>query len=130
MTIDVNTVATDADLEQEIGGPEQLANILPREWTDAEQARQRALALTLKALRRRTPPIVEGSLSDVTELEDAVVYGALEHLYRMAMASGSANYAELRKLYHGKFEDEVSGLTPTLNGENRGTANSISLERR
>lgn len=130
MSINISLVATDADLATELGGAAALANILPADWTDATQARQLALGDVLESLRRRSPPVLEGDLALVSQLKRAVTYGALERLYRMAMHSNDDVHAVQRKLYDERFRSEVLGLSPTLNGGNRGSVGSIGISRR
>lgn len=118
--IDVDNVATDADLMVHTGGAAGLSDITPQEWFDVDgytptcrPARAQGLTDVLTALRRRTPPIRETELSDVTELRQAVVYRALEILYRQSVShEGSPNQAKARdfcKLY----TDEINALQPT-----------------
>jgi hypothetical protein len=130
MTISVGSVATDADLVNELGGAAALANILPADWADAEQARTLALEDVIESLRRRSPPVAENDLANVTQLRRAVTYGALERLYRMAMHGVDDVYAVQRKLYDTRFNAEVAGLSPLLLGGARGSVGSIGIARR
>ncbi len=129
---DVDLVATEADLEDEIGGTTALANIRPPDWTDCERARQRAFDRVIAALARRTPPIREGDLARMAELRDAVIYGALAILYSQAMTTGDedALFTSKRDYYDKRFADEIAGLTPTLAGDLRGATQSFAVERR
>ncbi len=123
MTLDVNAIATDSDLEAYTLGAERLQALIPIEWRSdpddpetgsAEIARQRALDTVLKALERRRPRILWNQLADATQLRDAVVYGALEILYRAAIDHEDSPNVRRTKDYAQKFADEVSGLQPDL----------------
>lgn len=132
---DVDTVATDADVNDFLGGQvfSQGSSLVPVDWGDTVKiARQHAFDRALEALRRRTPPINEFDLADKTELKRAVIYGTAEHLYRLAMTStGQADVFGWHAQFWGdKFEAEITGLTPTLSGGLRGTAASIEISRR
>lgn len=131
MTIAIDDVCTHADLASEVGGTAVLEDMLPSEWAGSSAtAREAALRDVLTSLRRRTPAIREEHLLDVTELRDAVAYGALERIYRAAMTTPDGLHAEQRKLYSSRFDDECAGLVPTLLDDEEGSAFSFSLERR
>lgn len=133
MTINVETVCTHAQLDEFLGG-HLTANqrLQPAAWVDSLPARQYALDRVVGALKRRTPPILEGDLSNVTELRFAVMVGAAEHLHMLA-ASGGGDvelFAFKAKTYAKQFEDEINGLSPTLVGGSRGSTFSFSIARR
>lgn len=130
-TIDVDDVATDDDLVDELGEKAILTSLLP-DGGDSEPFRRKALEDTMKRLSRRTPPISDADLNDVTELRDCVVYGALRRIYERAMTQGSADslWTKKREWYAQMYADEVAGLMPTLAGEVRGPSLGIAIERR
>jgi hypothetical protein len=133
MTIDVDDVCTESQLDDFLGG--QLTagkNLRPKAWASCEPARQYALDRILNAMKRRTPPILEADLHDVTELRHAVELGASERLYMLAASSGgdSELFAFMAKKYGDQFEDEINGLSPTLTGGARGSTHSFSIARR
>ncbi len=133
MTIDVDTVCTDADLDEFLGG--QLSSgqhLMPKAWVSAEPARQYALDRVMAALARRTPPIREADLADKTELRVAVLFGAAEHLHMLSASSGSDAelFAFKAKEFGKRFDAEVNGLTPTLVGGLRGSTYSFAISRR
>jgi hypothetical protein len=133
MTIDVDDVCTESQLDEFLGG--QLGgnqHLRPQAWTSAEPARQYALDRVVNALKRRTPPILEADLQDVTELRLAVKLGAAHHLYMLAASSGdSAELFAFKARDYGKeFDAEVNGLSPTLRGGARGSTYSFSIARR
>lgn len=132
MTIAIDSVCTHEQLADEIGGTAELENLLPESFAgESTSPRQLALHDVIKTLSRRTPPIREADLQDVTELRDAVRYGALERIYRSAMTGPDSPFAALQRIYERKFQAETLGLTPTiaLDGS-RGSAFAISMERR
>lgn len=131
-SIDVDDVCDEATLANEVGGLEALKSLLPDGWADSSVPRQRALERIILALRRRTPPILDVDLANVEELRDAVIYGALEHIYSTAVTSGGEDsvFEKKRKHFEDRWEDEIAGLNPTLSGDVRGATQSFSHERR
>ena len=133
MTIDVDDVCTHDQLNEFLGGHlTSKQNLQPSAWGDSEPARQRALDRVLNALKRRTPPIREADLQDVTELREAVKLGAAEHLHMIATTSGADAelFAFKAKAFGKQFEDEINGLSPTLTGGGRGSTYSFAISRR
>ena len=130
MTIDVETVCTDAELADECGGPVELARLIPKGTANASTQRAAALRDTLKSLRLRRPPINEGDLSDVTELRDAVTFGALERLYLLAMTTKDSVFGVKHEKYQKRFAAELASLSPTVGGSASGGGGSITIERR
>lgn len=132
-TVDVDTIVSDQALDEFMGGQVKTGpmGLAPETWQNAAKpARQHALNRVLEALRRRTPPIVYADLAQPTELADAVMYGAAEHLWSLAM-TGPGDLGDTRRKYYGdKFDAALDGLTPTLSGGLRGTARSFGIERR
>lgn len=109
-TIDVDDVCTHEQLVEELGvGADVLAE-------DTATVRTLALRDVLKALGRRSPPIYASDISEPAELREAVIYGALERVFRDAMTAEGDVYAMKRKLYERRFFDEVSGLKLTTSG--------------
>ena len=128
---DIETVCTHLQLSREVGGTESLLNLLAAgESSDSTSTREDALLDVTDTLRRRTPPIFPGDLSDRTELRRAVMYGSLEKLYRMAMSGSGSVYADLHKIFQKKYDAEMLGLAPTLQNGSRGSAFSIQVSRR
>lgn len=131
-TVDVDSVATDADLVEELGDETILNRILPKSSKDSRPFRKKALEATTKALSRRTPPIRDSDLSDVTELRDCVVYGALARIYASNMTSGSedALFTAKAQEWSDAYDNELEALQPTLGDEVRGPSMSITVHRR
>ena len=123
---DVDEVVSDEDFNEWLGGQGfgGAVELKPAAWDSLKPARQHALDRLLEALRRRVPPIEWGDMGYKSELRMPVMYGAAEHLYQLAMSTAldDSNFAFQRKLWAEKFEDSLSGLTPTLTGGLRGSA--------
>ena len=131
MTIAIADVCTDGDLADEIGGPAQLAELIPDDWDgSAEQARQKALNDVLAALASRKPPIFSSSLYDVTELNRPVVYGALTRLYRFAKTSPDDIFASHHKEFSKLYASTLAGLNPTLITGEQAAPLSVAFHRR
>jgi hypothetical protein len=133
--MNVETVLTHDQLANAPGlGPAALANILAKSFGGSSATvREEALRLTLKTLSRRSPPIWEESISDPTELRDAVMYGALEIIYGAAMTTAGVDsiFAMKRKTYDDRFKAELQGLQPTVSDGVRAPAGlGIVMERR
>lgn len=131
MAIDIDDVCTHDQLADEVGGAAVLAELLPDEWaSDSAKARQASLDRVLSALARRTPPIREEDLRDVTELRRAVLMGAAEHVYRMGMHAPDDAFGTRQKVYERDFWGELNGLNPTLSDGAQGAVMSIGFFRR
>ncbi len=130
-TIDVNTVVTDSDIEDELTEKE-LAR-LTTDSDDGLKARQLALDDILYQLANRVPPITEADLSNlVAELKIPCVYGACARLYRNNMTTGDpADINHMKwKSYHKEYEVRVDNLRPTVAGGLRGAPGAIQLFRK
>lgn len=133
MTIDVETVCTDAQLDEYLGGKLLASvNLMPVGWDDASPARAFALRRTLQSLGRRSPPIREGDISDPTQLFDAVVFGACARLYDLGMTSGgdSEVFYMQAKRYDQKWRDEMASLVITGPELQRVVSRAPALYRR
>lgn len=127
-TIDVEDVCTHAQLAEEIGGASELNKICV--GGDSTNARTLALRDVLKSLGRRVPPVYASDITQPAELREAVIYGALERLYRDAMTSDGDVYAMKRKLYESQFRAEVLGLKLTTGSGSSAVVSSIRISRR
>lgn len=133
MTISVDDVLTEAALDEYLGGQlTATVNLMPAGWTDAEPARQWALDRVLQSLKRRTPPILEGDIADVTELRDAVIFGAASRLYDIALTSAGESEVMFHKWreYDRKFNAELSSMVITGPASERIVSRSPSIMRR
>jgi hypothetical protein len=140
-TTNVDTVATDADLQVWTGGKRKLQDLLPdeAEWFQTPASdydydgnpkvatipRQRALDDVLVSLAKRRPPIRESDLLDVTQLRNAVVYGALAIVYGAAVQHEDSPNVERAKTFRKMFADEVAGLQPDVQAG--ATASSLTI---
>lgn len=127
-TIAIDDVCTHAQLADEVGGTSELNKICVS--GDSSAARTLALRDTLKSLGRRVPPVYASDISQPSELREAVIYGALERLYRDAMTSDGDVYAMKRKLYESQFRAEVLGLKLTTGNGSSAVVSSIRISRR
>lgn len=135
MAIDVDSVASDADLVAELGSADALNNLLRDPTADptaATQARRLALLEVLDHLRNRTPPVLEAYLGNVAELSSTVVYGAIARLYRNNIVTGDNEdiSANKHRLYQKMFEARMAGLRPTLQASLQSASASIAFNRR
>lgn len=133
-TVDVDDLVTDKVFDDFLGGQVFTSDmrLAPEEWENgAKPARQYALDRTLETLRRRTPPIDYSDLAYPSELRLAILYGAAEHLYQLAMSTGQGTdiYEKQRQLWSEKFDAEVTNLAPTLVSGVLGTS-GIAVARR
>lgn len=130
MALDVDTIATDADLANEVQSAAKITELTRETGGSAKAARQQALDDILVHLSRRTPPITETNLSIPAELKRCVVYGAIERLFRHHMNEPGDVHGVQQKIYARRYSDEVSAIMPTIAGGARGTAFSIAFSRR
>ncbi len=130
--MDVDLVAVDADLINEVGGATKLTNIIPKDQAgSAKKQREAALEDVLLALSRRTPPINESSIARASDLKRAVVYGALERLYRAEMHEGDDHFATQRRIYAGMYMAELASVMPLLvDGGRAAPPTTIAFSRR
>lgn len=128
MALDVDTICTDADLDLELGGQGLTkTGLIPAAWGgSARVARQGALDRMLEHFARLTPPTLEEHLAEPSQLKRGVIYGASEHLYRLA-ATGTGSgelFYEMMKHYSALFTKEMENLRPkvTTGGDCSGRA--------
>ena len=112
--IDVSTIVTHADIVRELGSERELRNVLtpdPSDPTDpTKPLRIEAYRDVLKALERRTPPITESMLTSLDDLKDAIRYGTLARLYRLAITADGDAFSVQWKHWQREFNAEVNGL--------------------
>ena len=133
MTIDVESVCTDTQLDSYLGGKlNATVNLMPVGWTNAAPAREYALRRTLQSLERRSPPIRVGDISDPTQLHDAVVFGACARLYDLGMTSGGESevfYLQAKR-YDQKWCEEMESLIITGPESQRIASRAPAIYRR
>lgn len=129
MILDVNMIATDLDLANEVGDAARLARAVPKvERRDA--IRQAALQDVVSALQTRTPPILENMLVDPTELRKAVVYRALSKIFLAGVAIDGDTHAYLSARYEKEYLGAVRGSFSVAPGVAGPSGWSFSWERR
>jgi len=127
--LNVETIATDADLVSEVGGVEQLELIQP-DITMRDAARQKALDLIEEQLLGRSPAVMPSNLQKPQELKSAVVYGALVRMYRDGMTGREHVFAEKKRDMEKLFTGAMS-RSFTVAGNLRGpSGGSFRMERR
>lgn len=113
MTIDVDDILTDDDLDEYMGGQALGATTLkPVAWDDCKPARQYALDEVMRLLKRAFPKIDEVDIANTATLRRAVLLGASARLYRLAMtncADPNLFYA-MEKRDRAELNDEVRAL--------------------
>lgn len=110
--LDVNAIATDADLLDEAG--EILDHAKKPGWSSWLADRTAALDDVLDALRNRTPRVYDTDLVDPTELKRAVVFRALERIFERAI-TGEGDVWHVRARSMGRrYATAVSALAPTV----------------
>lgn len=119
MTIDVDTICTDADLDLELGGQGLTkTGLIPAAWGgSARVARQGALDRMLEHFARLSPRILPEHISTPSELKRGVLYGAAEHLYRLSVTrtgDGEVFYGMMKR-YDALFTKEMENLRPSVN---------------
>ena len=130
-TTDVDTVATDGDLE-DLLGQKTLAELTPDSWGgSAKNARAEAFERVLTALAAKNPPVYEHDLADLSELKRVVVIGAAAELYGESMHSDGDAFHLQHRRYEKRFAATLQALSVTTQGGLRGGGlKSISIERR
>lgn len=135
MTIAIATVATPADLADEIGGQEELDN-LELDQAKVTAALTNALADVLAHLDNKTPPVAEGDISDPTQLKRVTVYGALTRLYLRNVTTGdgkdraSKMHAHYSKMF-GQFLRDLRPKVSTTGGTEVASGGfTIAMHRR
>lgn len=119
MTIDVDDVLSDAELDEFLGGQVlSKTNLRPAGWADARPARQYALDEVLRILYRAHPSIDE-SLVDIASpsLKRAVLMGSSARLYFLAMtnAADASLFYALEKKYTAERNEEIRALGDEIN---------------
>lgn len=138
MPIDLDSVLTNAELDEWLGGQAESATTLrPAAWADTTPARQHALGETLWLFGLAKPPIAEDSISDPPILKRCILYGSAARIYELAMtqAPEPGLFFEIEKRYRLRFENEVQRVIDLINEQRppdpKGRSRRvINLERR
>ena len=129
MTLDVNSIATDADLENTVGSAERLKAMQPV-LTKRDMDRAQGLADALEALKGRSPPIYGSMLSVPAEIKDAVVYRALTLMARKARNVKGDTWDALADDYDREFSRAIKRAFTVSSGVRGPSGRSVALERR
>jgi hypothetical protein len=108
MVLDVNTIATDADLASEFGGITKL-NATKSDIGLRDKFRAEALSDALNALRMRSPAIYDYQLTTPSELKMAVVYRALSKICFTSIAQEGDRHHVLAKNYQNEYFGALRG---------------------
>jgi len=134
--LDVEDVATDADLEDYTLGRANLQDLLPEEWLDealnrksAAQLRLRILEDVLTLLKQRRPPIRDTDLTDLSELKQAVCFGTLATLYQGAATHENSPHVARAKSYLSMFTAEKISLQPSVALGSTASSLSVRMSR-
>jgi hypothetical protein len=119
MTIDVDTIASDAALDEYLGGQCFTGfSLCPKSWEGSlKPARQYALDEALRLLARAYPAIAETDITDTSVLKRAILVGAAARLYELAVAQAvdPSVFLYREKAYRKQLDDEVKYLGDALN---------------
>lgn len=131
MTLSVDSIATDADLANELGGVARL-NSAQADIAVRNAYRASALVDVLGALSTRTPAILDTNLTTPAQLKMAVVYRTLSKIC-FGAATGADNDRNL--LLAKKYQDDYLGAVRARFDVSAGPVSgpsgySISFERR
>ena len=129
-TLNVDTIATDADLIAEVASQARLDRAM-KDVTQRDKVRKAALQDVVDALMTRSPPLREAELSDATELKRAVVYRSLSKIFLSAIAVENDVHATLQRNYEREYQAAVRArfsVTPTQ--ADSGSGYSFRMERR
>jgi hypothetical protein len=127
--LDVDDIATDADLASEVGDVARLGRAMPR--VESRNAiRADALNDVVRSLATRTPAIRPELLTDPTELKKAVVYRALSKIFLGAVSVDGDLHTFLSQRYEREYQSAVRGAFTVYPGVTGPSGSSFSYERR
>lgn len=128
-TLDVDDIASDADLASAIGGSAKLNRAMPSS-TERDAIRAKALLDLLEDLKMRSPPVYDTNLSDPTELKDAVVYRSLVLITRFATAVPGDTWHVLGMAFDKDYQRASKRLYTLTDGLVAPGGLTLVLERR
>ena len=129
MTLNLESICTDDDLANEVGGLVALDRI-NRDITQRDQFRAQALEDVIAALGSRSPPVSVNDLSNPAELRSAVRYRALSKLYvREITESGDRNHVLSKDFQESYLAAMRSSFTVSA-GQTSPSGGSFRFERR
>lgn len=108
MALSVDSICTDLDLANQVGGVAELDRI-NKNLSVRDAFRQGALDDALAALASRVPPIYDNDLSDPRELRLSVCYRALSKLYGTAITGEDDRAHTLAKNYLREYQGAIHG---------------------
>lgn len=129
MSLNVDDIATDGDLENAMASAEQLNSAQPL-LAKRNADRAQALADCLEALGGRSPPIYSNTLSVPTELKSAVVYRALTLICRKARNVAGDTWDVLQADFDREYSRAIKRSFTVSTGVRGPSGGSVALERR
>jgi hypothetical protein len=130
MALAVDSICTDTDLANQVGGLSEL-NRINKDQPTRDVFRQAALADAIAALASRAPPLHETDLANPVELKLAVCYRALSKIYFAAMAAQDDRNHTLARNYEREYLGAIHGrFTPASGGGGAVGGSTFPFERR
>lgn len=128
--LDVDAIATDADLIAEVASQARLDRAM-KDVTQRDKVRAAALQDVVDALMTRSPPVRDTALTDPTELKRAVVYRSLSKIFLAAIAVEGDVHTALQRNYEREYQAAVRmRYTVTTEPAQSGSGYSFRMERR
>lgn len=128
--LDVDTIATDADLIAEVASKARLDRAMP-DITQRDAIRARSLQDVVDALGTRSPPLRDTDLADPNELKQAVVYRSLSKIFLSAVAVDGDVHSTLSRAYEREYQAGVRrSYTLAPSGAAGSSGFTFRLERR
>lgn len=127
--LQVEDIAKDEDLQDEVGGLSALVLIEP-ELEVRNAARQAALGEVEESLMGRSPPVAPGELSDPAQLKGAVVFGALMRMCFNAMTVEGSVHQIKGQHYAGRFKGALARSFALKSAASSPSGGSFRMERR
>lgn len=127
--LNVNDIATDADLAIEFGGVDSL-NSAQKLVSIRDAYRASALQDCIDQLSTRKPPVLPQDLTYPSELKMAVVYRALQKICARAMTQAGDRHDMLARKYQADFTGAISRRFSVAPGGSTSSARSFNWGRR
>jgi hypothetical protein len=128
--LDVDTIATDADLIAEVSSKARLDRAMP-DVAQRDAIRARALQDVVDALATRSPPLRDTDLANPTELKQPVVNRSLSKIILSAVAVDGDVHSTLHRAYEREYQAAVRrSFTLAPDGAAGSSGFTFRLERR
>ena len=128
--LNVDTIATDADLIAEVASKARLDRAMP-DVAQRDAIRAQALQDVVDALATRSPPVRDTQLADPTELKQSVVYRSLAKIFLSAIAVDGDVHSMLNRAYEREYQAAVRrSFTLSPDGAAGSSGFTFRMERR